>query len=73
MPGRNRNRIAMNPLLRKGGAHERSRSTARRDARQHLDELLEDWLIENGNALESSEEPDQDGKLNAQTTTFSND
>ena len=42
MPGR-RNTVAMNPLLRKGGAHERSGSAARRGARKDLQALVGDW------------------------------
>jgi len=42
MPGR-RNRIALNPIMRKGGAHQRSRSANRRIENELLDAAMEDW------------------------------
>ena len=42
MPG-HRNRIAMNPLLRKGGVHQRSQSSARQNNRHTLGAEIEDW------------------------------
>lgn len=38
-----RNHVARNPLLRKGGAHERARSSERREGRDNLQHLLDDW------------------------------
>lgn len=46
MPGR-RNRIAMNPLLRKGGAHQASKTAQRRDDDAELEELLYEWYESN--------------------------
>ena len=40
---RPRNRVAMPPLLRKGGVHERSKSGLRAEAKQQLQEELGDW------------------------------
>ena len=42
MPGR-RNRIALNPLLRKGGVHQRTRSADRQQDRQQLESMLDEW------------------------------
>lgn len=45
MPGR-RNRVAMNPLLRKGGVHQRSRSAERGNQHQHLNQLVDEWFTD---------------------------
>jgi len=38
-----RNPVARSPLLRRGGAHQTSKTSLRRDARQALDTQLDDW------------------------------
>ena len=38
-----RNPVARSPLLRKGGAHQRSPSAGRQQSRREIDDLLEDW------------------------------
>jgi len=38
-----RNPVARSPLLRKGGAHQESKTNERRNARQALENQLEDW------------------------------
>ncbi len=38
-----RNPVARSPLLRKGGAHQESKTNQRRDARYVLNQQLEDW------------------------------
>ena len=43
---RPRNPIALSPLLRKGGVHERSKSGVRAEAKQDLQEGLEFWQEE---------------------------
>lgn len=42
----NGNPIARNPLLRKGGAHQHSRSTDRRQVREALNHAVEEWANE---------------------------
>jgi hypothetical protein len=41
-----RNPIARSPLLRKGGAHQETKTKQRRNARQALESQLEDWRDE---------------------------
>jgi hypothetical protein len=43
---RPRNPVALSPLLRKGGVHERSKSGVRAKAKQDLQEGLEFWRDE---------------------------
>jgi hypothetical protein len=46
-PGlRRRNPVALSPLLRKGGVHERSKSGLRAEAKQQLHDELEFWQEE---------------------------
>lgn len=40
---RPRNPVALSPLLRKGGVHERSKSGVRAEAKQELQDELEFW------------------------------
>ncbi len=40
---RPRNPVALSPLLRKGGVHERSKSGIRAEAKQKLQDELEFW------------------------------
>lgn len=47
LPGlRLRNPVALSPLLRKGGVHERSKSGLRTEAKQQLQNELEFWQEE---------------------------
>mgnify|MGYP003393857544 CR=1 FL=1 len=47
LPGlRLRNPVALSPLLRKGGVHERSKSALRTEAKQQLQNELEFWQEE---------------------------
>lgn len=41
-----RNPVARSPLLRKGGAHQRSASSGRFTTRRDLDDALDDWVEE---------------------------
>lgn len=41
-----RNPVARSPLLRKGGAHQETKTNQRRDARRALEGQLEDWREE---------------------------
>ncbi len=41
-----RNPVARSPLLKKGGAHEPSKTNQRRNARYALEAQLEDWREE---------------------------
>lgn len=41
-----RNPVARSPLLRKGGAHQETKTNQRRNARQALDGQLEGWREE---------------------------
>ena len=41
-----RNPVARSPLLRKGGAHQETKTNQRRNARQALEGQLEDWREE---------------------------
>ena len=43
---RPRNPIALSPLLRKGGVHERSKTGVRAEAKQELQDELEFWQEE---------------------------
>lgn len=43
---RPRNPVALSPLLRKGGVHERSKSGIRAEAKQELQDELEFWQEE---------------------------
>jgi hypothetical protein len=43
---RPRNLVALSPLLRKGGVHERSKSGVRAEAKQELQNELEFWQEE---------------------------
>ncbi len=54
MPGR-RNRVAMNPLLRKGGVHQRSRSAERGNRHQHLQQMVDEWYIDDELGRESDD------------------
>jgi hypothetical protein len=36
----------MNPLLRKGGVHQRSRSAERGNQHQHLNQLVDEWFTD---------------------------
>lgn len=40
---RYRNRIALNPLLRKGGVHRTSSTAQRRDLKNNLESLVDEW------------------------------
>ena len=42
MPGR-RNRVALNPLLRKGGVHQQGKTAQRRNENAELNLLLDEW------------------------------
>lgn len=55
MPGR-RNTIAMNPLLRKGGVHQRSRTASRRNENRNLEDILDEWLEESSETDETATE-----------------
>jgi len=44
---RPRNPVALSPLLRKGGVHERSKTGVRAEAKQELQDELEFWQEEN--------------------------
>ncbi len=41
-----RNRVAMPPLLRKGGVHERSRSGVRANAKRVMEDAITNWRDE---------------------------
>ncbi len=41
-----RNPVARSPLLRKGGAHQETKTSQRRNARQALEGQLDDWREE---------------------------
>ena len=62
MPGR-RNRVALNPLLRKGGAHQRSRSAHRSEQQEDLRKQLEDWLTDDKIEDEEIDTHQQPGNL----------
>ncbi len=47
-PRQIRNPVARSPLLRKGGAHQESRTAARQSQRQSLRKEAEDWRLELG-------------------------
>lgn len=38
-----RNPVARSPLMRKGGVHEKSTTTKRRQVKDQIDSELEDW------------------------------
>jgi len=38
-----RNPVALSPLMRKGGVHEKSATTKRREAKAAVESELEDW------------------------------
>lgn len=40
---RPRNYVAMSPLLRKGGVHERSKSGARADKKHEMQDAISNW------------------------------
>ena len=42
-----RNHVALNPLLRKGGAHQQCRSSQRANQRHKLNIYLDEWYEEN--------------------------
>ena len=41
-----RNPVARSPLMRRGGAHQRSRTAERQQSRAQTSELAEDWREE---------------------------
>ena len=41
-----RNPVALSPLLKKGGAHQKSKSGQRAQARQSLSHALDEWMEE---------------------------
>lgn len=41
-----KNHVAQNPLLRKGGVHQKSRSSQRAASRQKLNSYLDNWYEE---------------------------
>ncbi|WP_353570187.1 hypothetical protein [Candidatus Albibeggiatoa sp. nov. BB20] len=43
MPSRTRNYVARSPLLRKGGVHEKSKTTQRHKAKKELKKEISDW------------------------------
>ena len=58
---RARNPVARSPLLHKGGAHTKSRSSERFDLRIDLEDALSDWYEENEPNITqktNSEEPE---------------
>lgn len=56
---RPRNYVARNPLLRKGGAHERTRSSGRQ--REHLEtrDLVDQWARGEEDAVDSPSAADR--------------
>lgn len=52
-----RNHIARNPLLRKGGAHVRSRSSSRQEQDQQMCKMIDEW-----NESDQSTRPDNGDK-----------
>lgn len=46
---RQRNTIAKNPLLRKGGAHEKTASGKRQKDKRELDKHVKEWTKEKRN------------------------
>ncbi len=44
-----RNHVAQNPLLRKGGAHQKSRSSQRSTNRRKLNSYLDEWYEDEHN------------------------
>ena len=59
-PIRRRNPVALSPLLRTGGVHQRCRSSERRQQNEVLRDLLDEWELEK---LESDENEGMDGIL----------
>jgi hypothetical protein len=59
-PIRRRNPVALSPLLRKGGVHQRCRSSERRQQNDVLRDLLDEWELEK---MESDEDEGMDGIL----------
>ena len=53
-----RNPIARSPLMRKGGVHEKSTTTKRREVREQIDDELGDWreAVEFENKVKVSKE-----------------
>ncbi len=58
-----RNPVAQNPLLRKGGPHQKSRSAERRNQRQAIDAALDTWHEELERQNEESASEGADSSL----------
>lgn len=50
-----RNPFAHSPLLKKGGAHQRSASSARFAGRQHLLAELDDWYFDRDDGVDTQQ------------------
>ncbi len=61
MPGR-RNRIVLNPLMHKGGVHQRSSSAGRRIENELLETAMDEWL-DDELELDSGSNKKHDSKL----------
>lgn len=55
-PIRRRNPVALSPLLRKGGVHQRCRSSERRQQNNELRDLLDEWKHSEEEEFENNEE-----------------
>ncbi|THB72970.1 MAG: hypothetical protein D6B28_04380 [Gammaproteobacteria bacterium] len=51
-----RNIIALNPLLKKGGAHQKGKSSQRANSRQKLNSYLDEWYEEQTKGEKRKEE-----------------
>ncbi len=69
-----RNQVALNPLLKKGGAHQKSKSSQRSNERYKINSYLDEWYEEQQNKRVKGKEESNDSsflcEFYAKTPTF---